>query len=377
MHIRNCKIEERNGILNLINDVFRIKEGLLPTMEKEYQCLLGESNIENSIVCVDNKEIVGCVNYYQSDIIIEGAKLKVSSIGAVCTNEGYRGRNIVCDILKEGDKQALDKGTCILIISGERKVYLNHGACEATLNSKFIVSENREYDIEIKEYEEKMLDLLIKIYNKEPLRFYRERDEFDRLLKGSMFDWGTNRNKLFIVFENDIPKAYLLIKFTEGAKEASVRELAGDRNAILKAAFKVKEQNNFEELTFSVPINDELVNVMRENNIAEEVENQWGTLKIINLEKLLNDLKIYFMQYINAEELDRLNIEVIDGKYKFIYVEKNYREELIIDNNHDLNKLILGNVDYCLDSIKNDNFKGLLEKMFPIPFVNLFGMNFQ
>lgn len=373
MEIKKCSLKERDEHIKLINKIFRDNEDLDPTMDKEFLCLLGEKNSENNLICINKEEVVGCVNYYHSNIIYNGHKVPVSSVGAVCTREDHRGKNIICKILKEGDKLCKQKESCMLIISGLRRVYLGHGASQASLVREFVIKNNKKYSTYVKEYNDEMLDILIKFYNKEPLKFTRDRDEFNLLLKGAMFNWGNNINKLFIIYENEYPKGYIMIKQKHKSKEAIIREYAGNREAIFKSIFNIKENLGLERIIIDVPLKDELIDIMEDNNIPGTFKNQWIAIKIIDLKGLLKNLYGYFSEYISKEKLDNLKIEEIKGIYKFSYKEEN----LIIENTNDLNRLIFGNLSYSPNNLKDGELKNILEEMFPLPFVNVEGMNYQ
>ncbi len=79
---KSAKIEEFEEVIKLINKVFRISNGYNPTMQQEFPLLLNKNNIDNMIVIKENENIVSDVNYLIQDVLIQGVKLKVASIGS-------------------------------------------------------------------------------------------------------------------------------------------------------------------------------------------------------------------------------------------------------------------------------------------------------
>src|SRR3712207_6803949 len=124
---RETKNNEYEKVILLINNIFRTNKGYKPTMQYEFPILLNKDNRENMRIIVEDNKPVSCVNFVQREILVEGAKIDVASIGAVCTNKEYRGKGYSSLLLEDVEKKMYEDGVDLLLVSGTRALYQRRG----------------------------------------------------------------------------------------------------------------------------------------------------------------------------------------------------------------------------------------------------------
>src|SRR5438128_4030026 len=99
---RACRLEERDALLALVNRVFN--EG--GDMGAAFPLLFGPDNIEGLRVVPGDQGPVAHAGVCIRPAVILGARLKVASIGAVCTDPGHRGRGLASALMADARRSA-------------------------------------------------------------------------------------------------------------------------------------------------------------------------------------------------------------------------------------------------------------------------------
>ncbi|AWZ48939.1 GNAT family N-acetyltransferase [Clostridiaceae bacterium 14S0207] len=414
---RETKNNEYEKVILLINNIFRTNKGYKPTMQYEFPILLNKDNRENMRIIVEDNKPVSCVNFVQREILVEGAKIDVASIGAVCTNKEYRGKGYSSLLLEDVEKKMYEDGVDLLLVSGTRALYQRRG-CTMTRNflSYKVLPENITIDFKIREYKNQDLEKIVPLYNSLSTRFYRSYNDFKKLIDSAVFPWGTFTYKRCVIVENEEVTGYIFIRIiNEDILRGEVVELFGSPNKIYNALKYLAYENKLEFIEYKVNTQDKI------NKLSKEVQSQScyqeGTLKIINFEKFMCNLKPYFLQYIDRTILNELvfkveqigeieenkkevgvNYKVLDNNedgfkldvkedilkdielikehriYKFIF--KN--QVIEINNVIDLNKLVFeGAESLKIDFKDKETLRKFITTVFPIPFVYVANLNYQ
>lgn len=375
MEIRECKEQERESAIELINKVFRTSVALEGTMHKEFPLLLGKDNLDHMIVAVDHGKVVSAVNYYASTILVESTPVKAVSIGAVCTDESYRGKNLATKLLDFAEEKMIKEGVHFEIISGTRNLYLSRGAAQIGPSYAFKITENLVEDgIDYIEYKDEYLKEILKIYNDESTRFYRSKREFQLLRQGATYPWGNYDFKFLCLKQKENIMGYIVITIDKCSKIGYIKEVCGNRELLANSLGNLYKILNLNNLYLECSWNDSIVKLLKSKNISYDKKLQSCTVKILNAETLFKALEAYLIQYLDAEILKDLKLYKEGESFKF-----NYKEESITLNSvQELNSLVFGALkDEFACNEEAINLKAILKEVFPIPFLWTGNMNFQ
>ncbi len=375
---RACRKDELNGVLELINNCFRTSVGLKPTMGEEFPLLLGEDNLNNIRIILEDNKVVADVNFYPSEIMIEGFPIKAASIGAVCTDETARNKGYSSRILDDIEEIFKSKSIPLMLVSGTRGLYLRRGCCITGIGYKYRIEDMHTYydDILLKIINFDNIYPMLKIYNRENTRFYRKAQEFKGLLKGATTPWGNFNYKIFLVGSECGKEAYVILRIIDDKKEryGEIVEFAGDRSLVIKACYNLIKDEKLSHIIFYSTDKDHIMDAANEFSIIKEKISLPGTIKIVDFISFMEQLKPYYSQYLDEKVLDKFVFEQHHGKYLFKYGN----EVLEIDDMQTLTDIIFGSNKEL--NLKYDHckcIKDILEKIFPIPFIWPDNINFQ
>ena len=369
----SAKREEFEYVIKLVNKVFRISRGHNPTMQQEFPLLLNKDNTDNIIVIKENDEIVSDVNYLIQDVLIQGVKLKVASIGAVCTDSEYEGKRYSSIILDKVEEKMYDDGVDIVLISGDRSLYTRRMCSKIKNFYKYtILPKNISLNVDIEEYNEKYINEMIQNYNQNSTRYFRTKEQFEILLKAATMPWGNYTYKKLIIKEDDRLIGYIVIRIIdeEEKKLGQIIELNLPSNYVHDNISCIAYKYDLNYVDYWVHIKDYKNHIENYDDVC--IDYLHGTVKIINYEKLYRNLYDYFAQYVNKEDLDNIEVKDLNGKYVIKYKD----EELLIKDIECLNKLFFeGKIKGDLS--KKPNIEKFIKNVFPINFVWPANLNYQ
>jgi hypothetical protein len=375
---RGCRKEELDEVIGLINKTFRTANGYKPTMGEEFQLMLGEGNLENIRIILEDGVPAANVNFYKSTILIEGVPVKAASIGAVCTNTNSRGKGYSSIILDDCERLMKEDSTRLMLVSGTRSLYTRRGCTAVGKCYLFIIepSEASRDNLQLQEYDDSLLEIMAKLYNKECTRYYRTHKEFKYLLKGATIPWAGFTYKTYVVKYAEDYCAYVVLRLVHDKEgiSASVVEAAGDREIVYKALQEAIRLNSLKHIKYFCTFNDDSTRVLKKEKQYFSEWNLLGTVKILDFQGLMKDLMTYFAQYLDKGTIE--NIRFYEKGDKYIFSLKG--ETLEIDNIQDLTKLIFGSKE---DTVREFADRPLINefitRVFPLPFVWTANLNYQ
>jgi hypothetical protein len=204
-------------------------------------------------------------------------------------------------------------------VSGRRTLYFRHNcACagvqyQATI-SKDKLPANISDGLSIRPYTKEMLEALLRIYQREPIRYIRTKEVFAMLME---------RGATEVIFSGDRPVAYLKSRGIEqsdsGLRRLSIYELTGPRNLIVASLPTLVQQKNVDEFSF-YPLygtDDEIRIALEKIGVTiERSEGLAGTVRIINFPLLMEQMSHYFRERL-GNDFERLIYYEQDGKFVF------------------------------------------------------------
>jgi GNAT superfamily N-acetyltransferase len=236
---RACRIEERDALLALVNRVFA--EG--GDMGAAFPLLFGPDNLEGLRVVPGEQGPVAHVGVCIRPAVILGVRLKVASIGAVCTDPDHRGRGHASALMADARRYARENGASLMLISGGRGLYRRLGYGDAGCFDRYQLQASQlsgpeSSGVELADYREEDLPAIAALQQAEPARFIRSASDWQRLLKAEVLMCDAS-DLLVIRLEGRII-AYVGVQRPSpgdsGARgNVRIGELAGSRSGIAAA----------------------------------------------------------------------------------------------------------------------------------------------
>ena len=134
---RPVRPDEFGAMMELVNRIFRGAE--CGDMLQRFPLLFGEEGRRHCHVMVDGTRPVAHIALLARDAVVRGTTIKTASVGAVCTDETYRGAGLASRVLDECERMLRAEGVDLMLISGNRGLYMRRGA-------RFVGHANR-YDV--------------------------------------------------------------------------------------------------------------------------------------------------------------------------------------------------------------------------------------
>ena len=218
--------EEFDQVLELVNCVFRQSSHQPPNVGECYPLLFNHDNLDNMRIIVEDNKPVSHIGILESEITVYGCRTKIGSIGSVCTYPEYRGRAFATRLLEDCIRKLNEDGVDIMLVSGGRGLYKRAGCVEAGRVHNFRISQDdlgkfSRQDIEVFPYEERNLADIMAIYQKEPVRFCRCREDFQKVLESGACMG--KKTEILMVCMADNFLGYLVVQIPTEAKEGKKR----------------------------------------------------------------------------------------------------------------------------------------------------------
>ncbi len=232
-----CRPEELYDLVELANRVFRAQRP--GNMGEEYPLVFEAPNAENLLVARDNGRIVGHVGLCIRDASLLGARLRVSSIGAVATDPEHRGQGIASRLMELARERSRESRASLMLISGTRGLYQRLGYVQVgTFLSYLVPAGDPEPGVSATPFEADDLPAIVRLYQSEPVRFFRPVEDWHKLVAASMLM--NQPADLLVIRRGNAIVAYAGVQ-RPGASglglrgPARVREVAGSRSALAAA----------------------------------------------------------------------------------------------------------------------------------------------
>jgi predicted N-acetyltransferase YhbS len=232
---RAIRAEELPSLVRLLNRTFRAK--FPGNFGDEYPHILNEANLGSLIVISEDGEIVSHVGMAARQISFEGVALAAALVGAVATAQECRGRGYATRCLDFALDQAAREGHDLAWISGSRGLYTSRGAAAAGREWVYQVAAGRKTPegMTIREFSLADDPAAVALYEREPVRFLRNRDDWVRAAKNRFVM--NSKSRFWGVLRAERLCAYLVVHEPRSDRPASLlAEFAGDRMDAARAA---------------------------------------------------------------------------------------------------------------------------------------------
>jgi GNAT superfamily N-acetyltransferase len=238
---------------------------------------------------------------------LNGCRLKIASIGGVCTHPDYRGQGIASTLLDHCVEVAADAGASLLLISGERGLYRRALAADAGPIYEAEVSPDSASVATpapcARPAQPEDWAACARLYQSEPVRFVRSAGFFRRT-----FSWRAVRGTWVIEWGGEVT-AYMLLSRPWGTPadypRRLVAEYAGSRAALLEGLPSLFDASGFEQITLRAPAWDqELAYLLdRAGSAPKPTTLPDHTIRLLDLPRLMRRLRSH-----TAERLSRVHV---------------------------------------------------------------------
>jgi predicted N-acetyltransferase YhbS len=337
---RACRLEELPALARLTNRVFRPSGG---SMSAEYPLVFREDNLDQLRVIDRDGELVSHVGICLREALILGVPLRVASIGAVCTDPACRGAGLASRLMEDVRAHAIAQGADLMLISGGRGLYHRLGYVQVGRFPRYRVpAGTASAAVSVTEYAPADLPALMSLHAREPVRFRRSQEDWERVLAAGMLM--NQRGTVWVVRQEGQPVAYLAVQQPRpqeagGAGSPRAMEYAGDRWAIAEAAPEVIARVGASALDLIGPDGDAVLAAHAHARGWEVSSTSFsGTLNLLRPESLFARLAPWIAERLGAEVAARLQVSAGEGETRFALDGESY----VVDTPGRLTSLIFG-----------------------------------
>ncbi len=264
-------------------------------------------------VMVDGGRVVSNIQMYYHDLSLYGCRVKVASIGCVCTQAEYRRRGLAGAVLGRCLEDMTAAGARLLLVSGDRSLYRRHHCVPA---GEFRWSEvdltslgGAPSGLRVEQVGVEAWPTLAPLYDAESLRFVRPLEFLSR----SCFWWDCNQPMLWRVAVGDRTLGY--VNIAQGVPETGARrspwvyEYAGSRAALVEALGEIGERAGIERLRFAFPAADRELGYLLERAGVTLRPGRLPdhTVRVLDVPGLMRDLRPYVRARLPRAEARRLS----------------------------------------------------------------------
>ena len=229
-------------------------------------------------------------------VSLYGCRLRIASIGGVCTHPDYRGQGIATILLDHCITESARAGASLMLISGERGLYRRAHAVHAgpTLEARLAPTSVKPASPPLTARRGTAEDWFAcaSLYQSEPVRFVRRADFFRQALEHS-------HRETWVIDSNGSPATYVVLSREWGtppeSRRRNVSEYAGSRAALADGLPGLFEAGGYEQIEFAVPTHDrELAGIFARQRLGLRpgtVEDH--TIRLLDVNRLMRRLGPY------------------------------------------------------------------------------------
>ncbi|MFD0681517.1 MULTISPECIES: GNAT family N-acetyltransferase [unclassified Paenibacillus] len=375
---RSAKPDEIEVLVALADRTFR-KPGQT-SMGEAYSMLFSKENANNLLIIEEDGVPATLVGLLKSELSIVSCTIPVVSMGAVCTDTAYRGRNFADMLVKRSINKCTEEGAQLLLISGTRGLYLRNDCLEVGAVKRFTVHSieelaelNRTNEAVIRPYDEKCdQPAIIRLMEAEKAYYKRTEAELNQLIRSAAVASNESAEQhVWMSFTNSGDAigymAYFLLE-KDGGLTADVLEYGGSDEAVIGLLHEIIDRLSPKWL--HIPVMGEraaLSEKLASAGCAFTESTIPGTIRMINFPGLWNSLQPYMLRQLGAERLAELSLAVTSNGYKISYKG----ESLTIGHRGATTLLFNGPA-----MTEQGELKEVLALLFPLPFPYTENLNF-
>lgn len=288
--------EDRARMLDLVNQVFLRSKGKAGDMAVHFPVLFADENLENCRIITADGRPVSHIAYLPRDAVVGPATIAVALIGAVCTDEQYRGRGLATRILDDCEERMRRSGVDVVVISGRRGLYTRRGARRAGICRTFQLTEDSPRPdaapIEVRPGTLADRPAMQRLYDRRAVRFVRSADDWDGFLRST--HRGICVNPLYLAERDGEVVAYVSLDPQRESVPPTndAYEWAGRAEAVAALMARLPGLTGRRlEITAQVRADDALIERLVSAGLEPETTDFWRTVKVLRPAALFEKLR--------------------------------------------------------------------------------------
>jgi len=261
--------------------------------------------------------LVSHIRIVYNTVSLYGCRLKIASIGGVCTHPDYRGQGTATILLDHCITESAGAGASLMLISGGRGLYRRAHAVDAgpTLEARLTPTsiEPTSPPLTARRGTPEDWFACASLYQSEPVRFVRRADFFRHAFEHS-------HRETWVIDSNGSPAAYVVLSRHWGTSPENRRriaaEYAGSRAALADALPALFEAGGYEQIEFAVPTHDrELAGIFARLGLGLRPGTlEDHTIRVLDVHRLMRRLGPYVAARLPRLQARRLSfVQEEDG----------------------------------------------------------------
>jgi len=373
--LRKAKPEEIPQLVALSDSIFRGPHNT-NSMGAGFPLMFAPDNADHLHVAEEDGKPVSLVGLYTSSIRIGASRIQAASMGSVCTDPDYRGKNFAGQLVTNSFEQLNEEQVGLLFISGDRTLYTRNDAIHVSRVHAFSIPSDRppeggEASLEVSKYEPGDLPGIHAVQRQESVYFERTEAEFAALIDAAAHLSCYPANQHLLVGKIGSRAASYIVYGTwtsEGINYGTVIEIAGPDEHIITLMGEAAKRHGLPSLSIALPnYRKSLTDRLASQGYVFHTQPILGTVRLINVPALWSQLQPYFAERLGAEAAKRLSCEKVENGYRVSSGD----ESLYLDL-RGMTHLILNGTTPA----DNSELKQALSRVFPLPFPNPNNLNY-
>ena len=367
---RETRPAELDSLLILLNGVFRARTH---SMQQEHPYVYCLENAANLRIVLHDGTPVSHFGIKFWDVSLLGVRIKVASVGGVCTHPDYRGQGLATVLLEDAARLMHREETDVIYVSGGRGLYIRNGYAPAGVERLYVVPADcdRQIDSEpfsLQPHAERALQGLAALYSEEPVRYARSSDEWRSVVAGRLAR--RPPDQFLTVRNNKRDVAYLNLSINPAGGSLHLWEYAGDRKAVLCGLALVMRDQGAGQVTMHVLWHDTamITQLQRIGLTGKSGTISDHTIKIPNFQRFMNRMRPVFAQRIKPETLNGISFENRGEGGRIASDSEHYDFE----DSHAVTNLVFSSpeqIDNPADRSMPGPVKEFVSRALPLPFV--------
>lgn len=358
MQFKSASLFELDQVIGLSIETFK------PNMKEQFRLLFSSDNLQHMMIAKDGDKVVSEVNYYPSRIVIPHAHFKVASIGSVCTAIDYRGQKLASKLLLMAEEKMLEEKISLIIISGDLGIYERFGARDVGHMHQFVTEAKKPVDqpsYTWRHFEQKDLQLMYDLYQKEDIRFERSFLEFEALLWGQTYPDTYCTYPIYILMKDSVPVGYMILSVYVEDDLMKIKEFAGNRDACIQMIPDFLKVHHKSKIIWVVSPSDPIHSKCDEKF---HIITQRATLKIIHLGYFFSSIEPYIQHLYQPFQIIESSQDRIVLSIKGRRIQLNQEQAL---------KMVFNGKTH----LRNKEVLHFVKTCFPIPMPWTHNLNYQ
>lgn len=374
--IRMLQGNEIVAAIQLSDSTFR--DTKQPSMAEAFPHIFADSIEHLSFGAFEDGKLISFMGLVPWVIRIGEARLRVFSLGSVCTHPDAQGRGIATQVLHEVLAYIEETGASLLLVSGNRSLYTRvdcvpfgriHRYALEEKSSEHIIGAAGSSAMQIRELHNSDLFAIHELATQRPARYELGVNELSSLLKAEAYASCVKMKHRVLVSEQmGKVTAFAVIGVPLNPQHRGVVvEQAGEPEAVVQLAKHAVKSFDMNGLDFPVSWHETELHT-RLNGMVYSVEDDLGTLRIVDGAALIDQLQPWLIK-LNPSMAGRISLEETKSGGWLLTMGQESKELTA-------KELVCLLFDCVSEKQRNHLEAESLKGMFPVPFPFTGGLSY-